>query len=326
LRPAGPASPIATGLDQPRNQSAHVVADARAWDGERADVDHYAHLRAYPARMAVNVGARRGALPRLDWLTGYGELLKTLLRREIRMRYKGSALGLAWSLVYPLVMMGVYTLVFSVLWRTAGNIPHYPLFVLAGLAAWGFFQAGVQLGTNSLVANADLVKKVWFPRELIPAASVLAQLTAAAVMFAILVPASLIVVPETGRTIVLAVPIFAALVCLTLGFAWLLSIVNVFFRDIEHLLAVLFLPWFFLTPVLYSLEQLPAAADHQWLIYLMRYGNPVTPYVEGFRATLLQDTIPGATLLVYIFMVGPALALLGLWVVQRYEDRLAVEL
>jgi ABC-2 type transport system permease protein len=276
--------------------------------------------------MAVNVGARTGALPRLDWLTGYGELLKTLLRREIRMRYKGSALGIVWSLVYPLVMMGVYVLVFSVLWRTAKNIPHYPLFVLAGLVVWGFFQAGVQLGTNSLIANADLVKKVWFPRELIPAASVLAQLTAAAVMFAILVPACLIAVPETGRTIVLAVPIFAALVCLTLGFAWLLSIVNVFFRDVEHLLAVMFLPWFFLTPVLYGLEQLPAAESHRWLIDLMRYGNPVTPYVEGFRATLLQDTVPGAALLLYIFIVGPALALLGMWVVQRYEDRIAVEL
>ena len=276
--------------------------------------------------MAVNVGARSGALPRLDWLTGYGELLRTLLRREIRMRYKGSALGLVWSLVYPLVMMGVYVLVFSVLWRTARNIPHYPLFVLAGLAVWGFFQAGVQLGTNSLVANADLVKKVWFPRELIPASSVLAQLTSAFVMFVILVPASLIAVPGTGRTILLALPIFAALVCLTLGFAWLLSIVNVFFRDVEHLLAVLFLPWFFLTPVLYGLEQLPAAASHRWLIELMRYGNPVTPYVEGFRATLLQDTVPGAGLLLYIFVVGPALALIGLWVVQRYEDRLAVEL
>ena len=242
------------------------------------------------------------------------------------MRYKGSALGLVWSLVYPLAMMGVYTLVFSVLWRTAGDIPHYPLFVLAGLAVWGFFQAGVQLGTNSLIGNADLVKKVWFPRELIPAASVLAQLTAAAVMFAILVPACLIAVPETARTIALAVPIFAALVCLTLGFAWLLSIVNVFFRDVEHLLAVMFLPWFFLTPVLYSLEQLPAAESHAWLIDLMRYGNPVTPYVEGFRATLLQDTVPGPGLLLYIFVVGPALALLGLWVVQRYEDRIAVEL
>src|SRR3954470_14801 len=148
--------------------------------------------------MAVNVGARSSALPRLDWLTGYGELLRTLLQREIRMRYKGSALGLLWALVYPLVMMGGYTLVFSVLWRTAGNIPHYPLFVLAGLAVWGFFQAAVQAGTGSLISNGDLVKKVWFPRELIPAAAVLAQITAVLVMFAVLVPACLIVAPETA--------------------------------------------------------------------------------------------------------------------------------
>src|SRR3954452_12094952 len=136
--------------------------------------------------MAVNVGARSRTLPRLDWLTGYGELLKTLLRREIRMRYKGSALGLAWSLVYPLAMMGVYTLVFSVLWRTAGDIPHYPLFVLAGLAVWGFFQAGVQLGTNSMVSNGGLISKVWFPRELVPTSAVLAQTVTIFVMLAIL--------------------------------------------------------------------------------------------------------------------------------------------
>jgi len=276
--------------------------------------------------MAVNVGARSAAIPRLDWLTGYGELLRTLLRREIRMRYKGSALGIVWSLVYPLAMMGVYTLVFSVLWGSARNIPHYPLFVLSGLAVWGFFQAAVQVGTGSLIGNADLIKKVWFPRELIPAAAVLAQTTAAVVMLVILIPADVIVVPETARTMALALPIMAALICLALGFAWTLSIVNVFFRDVEHLLAVLFLPWVFLTPVLYGLGQLPAAARHAWLIHLLRYGNPVTPYVEGVRATLLQATVPGASLLVYIFVVGPALALIGLWVVQRFEDRLAVEL
>jgi lipopolysaccharide transport system permease protein len=276
--------------------------------------------------MAVNVGARSVALPRFDWLTGYGELLRTLLQREIRVRYKGSALGLLWSLVYPLVMVAVYTLVFSVLWKSARNIPHYPLFVLAGLTVWGFFQAAVQLGTGSLIGNADLVKKVWFPRELIPTASVLAQITSALVMLAILIPADLIVAPETAKTMPLALPIFLALICLALGFAWLLSIANVFFRDVEHLLAVLFLPWFFLTPVLYGLEQLPAAAAHKWLIDVMRYANPVTPYVEGFRATLLQATVPGTTLLLYIFLVGPAFALVGLWVVQRFEDRIAVEL
>jgi len=269
---------------------------------------------------------RASVLPNFAWLTGYGELLRTLLRRELRARYQGSALGLAWSLLFPLAMMGVYTLVFSVLWRGARNIPHYPLFVLAGLAVWTFFQSSVALGTTSLVTGADLIKKVWFPRELVPAAVVLAQTISALVILGILVPFSLYVVPENARTVALALPFFLALLCLALGLAWMLSVANVFFRDVEHLVAVLFLPWFFLTPVLYGLDQLPAAASHQTVIHLLRYGNPVTPYVEGIRAVVLQATVPGVAILVYIFLVGPLTALLGLAVLQRYEDRVAIEL
>jgi lipopolysaccharide transport system permease protein len=184
----------------------------------------------------------------------------------------------------------------------------------------------VQLGTGALLGNAELIKKVWFPRELVVVATVLAQTISIGVMLAILIPADLIVEPGNARTLALAIPIMAALVCLALGLAWLLSVANVFFRDVEHLLGVLFLPWFFLTPVLYGLQQLPAAAQHAWLIDLLRYGNPVTPYVEGLRAVILQATVPGAALLLYIFLVGPALALVGLWVVQHYDDRFAIEL
>jgi len=276
--------------------------------------------------VAVTTAPRPGLLPDFTRLTGYSELLWTLLRREIRVRYKGSALGHVWSLFYPLSMMLVYTLLFSVLWKSARNISHYPLFVLVGLGVWGFFQSSVQLGSGSLLGNAELITKIWFPRELIPAASVLAQTTSLAVIFVILIPLNLAFVPETARTLPLVIPFVAALLCLALGFAWLLSVANVFFRDVEHLLAVIFLPWFFLTPILYGLDQLPAAAQHQWLIDLMRYGNPVTPYVEGIRAVTLQATVPGAGLLIYIFAVGPALAVIGLRVLQQYEDRLAVEL
>jgi ABC-type polysaccharide/polyol phosphate export permease len=275
--------------------------------------------------MAVDTASRAG-LPTIGWFPRYGELLRTLVRRELRQRFKGSALGVFWSLIYPLAMMGVYTLVFSVLWKVTGDIPHYPLFVLSGLAVWGFFQAGIQLGTTSLVSNGELIKKVWFPRELVPASAVLAQTVTIFVMLAILIPVDLIVEPDNARTVVLVIPIVAALICLVLGLAWLFSIANVFYRDVEHLLAVAFLPWFFLTPVLYGLEQFSAASGHRWLILLMRYGNPVTPYVESVRAVVLQHVVPGAPLLLYVFIVGPLLALVGLWVMQRYEDRIAIEL
>jgi ABC-type polysaccharide/polyol phosphate export permease len=89
---------------------------------------------------------------------------------------------------------------------------------------------------------------------------------------------------------------------------------------------LLLLPWFFLTPVFYSLEQLPGAVDHPWLIELLRYGNPVTPYVESVRATILEADVPGPGHLAYVFLVGPAILLIGLRLVQRYDGQLAAEL
>jgi lipopolysaccharide transport system permease protein len=275
--------------------------------------------------VAVDTRPAVGLRARFLWLTGYRELLRTLLRRELRAKYKGSGLGVLWSYAHPLLMMGVYTLVFSILWR-AVDIPHYPLFVLAGLATWAFFQGAVQLGTSSLVANAPLLNKVWFPREVIPAAVVLSQGVSALVIFAVVVPIDLVVIPDTRKTVLLAVPIFAALFCLALGITWILATANVFFRDVEHLVGALFLPWFFLTPVFYALEQLPGAESYPWLIDVLRYGNPVAPYVEGIRGAIWEGVVPGAPLLAYVFVVGPVVALLGLWAIQRYEDRFAVEL
>ena len=275
--------------------------------------------------MSAKVETRALALPELGWIRGYAELLRTMLRRELRVKYKGSALGILWSYLYPLAMVGVYTLVFSVLWHAVKGVDHYPLFVLVGIAVWTFFQAAVQLAASSVVANAHLIRNVRFPREVIPASVVLAQAVASLVMFAVIVPVSLIVVPESAKTAALAIPIFGALMLLTLGLGWLAATATVFFRDVEHLLAVLFLPWFFLTPVLYSLDTLPRAANHPWLIHLLRYGNPVTPYIEAFRGALVQGQVAGLSLLIYVFVVGPVVAVVGLWVLQRYEDRFAVE-
>jgi lipopolysaccharide transport system permease protein len=263
-------------------------------------------------------------LPSVGWIREYSELLRTMLRRELRAKYKASALGILWSYLYPLAMVAVYTLVFSFLWH-AVDIPHYPLFILSGLAVWTFFQAATQLSAASIVANANLIRSVRFPREVIPTSVVLAQAVASLVMFGVLVPAALILVPAVGISMLLAIPMFLAFLCLALGIGWLVSTATVFFRDVEHLFGVLFLPWFFLTPILYSLDKLPKAADHPVVIHVMRYLNPVTPYVEGIRGVLVQGHVAGPPVLVYIFVVGPLVAVVGLWVIQRYEGRFAVE-
>ena len=276
--------------------------------------------------MAATVAKRRFLPESLGWLTSHRELLRTLLRRELRARYKSSLFGVLWSYMQPALMMVVYWLVFSVLLRATGGIHNYPQFVLTGLAVWTFFQGGVVYGTASLVANGELMKKVWFPRPVIPTAVVLAQVTTSLVMFAVIVPANLVTLPNTLRTCLLAIPMLFGLLMLTLGLAWAFATLNVFYRDIEHLLTVLFLPWFFLSPIFYSLSSIPAAADTKSVITILRYGNPVTPYVEGIRGVLWNGVIVGPAELIYMAVVGPAAAAFGLWVLRRYEDRLAVEL
>jgi ABC-type polysaccharide/polyol phosphate export permease len=176
------------------------------------------------------------------------------------------------------------------------------------------------------VSNGALIKKVWFPRAVIPTAVVLAQITTALVMYAVLVPVNVLTLPDVPRTFLAAVPMLFGLLLLTMGLAFTFATLNVFYRDIEHLLTVLFLPWFFLTPVLYSLESIPAAKSVHWVVTFLRYLNPVTPYVEGIRGALWGGFIVSAPELIYMAVVGPAAAVLGLWVLNRHEDRLAIEL
>ena len=139
-------------------------------------------------------------------------------------------------------------------------------------------------------------------------------------------PVGLIFANGTLPIALLAVPFLVVLTALTLGLALLLATANVFFRDVEHFIGVLFLPWFFLTPIFYSLESLPGAAAHPLVIHLLRYGNPVTPYVEALRGVLVHGVVPGPAALAYILIVGPVLLVLGHMVLQRYEDRFALAL
>src|SRR5437016_4923787 len=146
----------------------------------------------------------------------YRELFANLFQRELRARYKGSVLGVAWSLANPLVLMGVYVLVFSQLWRVT-NIDHYPLFLLAGLTVWVFFSASVSAASRSMVDSAELIKKVRFPRQLVAFSVVGAQLVTFGVMLAALFVVNLIVLPRTRDTIWLAIPLAAVVVALVAG-------------------------------------------------------------------------------------------------------------
>src|SRR5579864_763460 len=190
-------------------------------------------------------GRPRGAiLPSRSYtcrMTVYGDLLRyrelfaNLFRRDFQAKYRGSVLGILWSLINPLALMGVYLILATLLWKN--NIPHYPLYLLAGLTCWLFFATSIQVAARSLLDSAELIRKVRFPRQLVAFSVVATQLVTFVVMLAILIVLSLVLVPAARSTVWLAVPLAILFVAFVSGLSLLVACANVLFRDIEHILA-----------------------------------------------------------------------------------------
>jgi len=255
------------------------------------------------------------------------EVFANLTRREIRGRYKGSWLGVVWSLITPIVMMLAYTLVFTIIFQvgTLGEIPNYSLFLLTGLALWVFFAGALVSAATSLIASGELVKKVRFPREIVPAASVFSQGLATAVMLAALIPINLAIMPGDRKAMLLLPVVLLAFLMLIMGLAFAVSVLNVYFRDIEHILSALLLPWFFLTPILYTFTSFPLATN-EWVVDVLKYANFVTPFVLALQDVLYWGLVPSARLLTYILVVGAGTLVGGYLIFRRLERNLAVEL
>ena len=267
-----------------------------------------------------------GALSVYVDLFRYRELFGSLFRRDLRAKYKGSMLGLAWSLANPVLLMLVYLLVFSVFWRAQpAKVPHYWLFLLCGLPAWVFFATSLQAASRSLLENANLIRKVRFPRQLVPLANVAAQLVAFAVMLTIVIVLSLVYEPRARDTVWLAIPLALLVVCLVAGVALAVASANAVFRDVEHIVAALLLPWFFLTPVLYSLDSVPGAEAHPWLERLIHWGNFVTPAIVALREPLFFGKAPPAADAIYLAVAALVALGIGAFVFIRVDDRIAVE-
>jgi lipopolysaccharide transport system permease protein len=258
-------------------------------------------------------------------LVRYPELFQNLFRRELRAKYRGSVLGVAWTLINPLVLVGIYTLLFSILLRATG-VKHYPLFVVSGLAVWIFFQSSVQMASASLTGQAGLLKQVKFPRQLLPLAVVGANLVTYFVMLLVIVPLNIAFIPETRRTFWAVLPLSLPLLGVTSGLAIVFAAATVLYRDVEHLLLTILLPWFFLTPIFYELTKVPGIADHPHIVDILHWGNFITPIVETIRGPLFYGHYAGASDTVYAFVAGAVALGLGAWVFRRVDDQLVVQL
>ena len=251
-------------------------------------------------------------------------LYRNLVRREVRQRYRGSALGLLWTLITPAIMVGAYTLVFKFLLGI--TIPHYAVFLVLGLTVWTFFFGGAQMAASSLVNNASLVTKVSFPRQIIPLAAMTGNAFTAGAMLAVTLPLCLIFTEGSWAPLVVVPLLIGLLGLFTIGIGLLLASVNVYFRDVEHILGAIGLPWIFVTPVFYSFSTNTALEDHAWAGYLLHWANPIAPFVIALQDSLFWGVWPTWGDLLYCVGAAAIMLAVGVRVFRRLEPEMAIEL
>ena len=281
-----------------------------------------------PASPLVTVGPPRGLIAGTAFsiraIIEHRELLGLLVRREIKARYKDSSLGLVWSLLRPITQLLIYYIALGKFLGAERSIPDFAIFIFTGLTIWGLFSEVLSGSTTSIVSNAGLIKKVYLPREIFPLAAVGSALFNFAVQFGILLIATVALGKAPLHFELAYLPAAVAVVLLfAFSLGLLLSAVNVYLRDFQHLVEVLLLVLFWASPIVYSYPLVNSALNGNWIeqIYLW---NPVTIVVMAFQRAmwisgdgqLWPNDLPMRLLVVGLFSV------VLLWASQRVFARL----
>ncbi len=256
--------------------------------------------------------SRLGLRARLRDLWAWRELLGNLIRREIKAKYKTSVLGAAWSMLNPMLYLAVFTLVFSVVLNR--GMPNFPVYLLSGLLAWGLFSSSVSQAARSVVDNSSLVTKAYFPSEVLPLATIGSTLFDLALQALVLV--AFMVISRVGvlgwNLLLLPLSLFA-LLTFTAAVALFVAAANVRYRDVQHLLAIALLAWFWMTPIVYQSGFVYTTLGQRELLgvslYHLYLANPMALIVEGFHRALYGAVAPDGRELVLLPVSIPWLAL-----------------
>ncbi len=254
---------------------------------------------------------------RLDDLWQYRELLYFLTWRDVKIRYKQTALGVAWAVLQPLITMVIFSVIFGQLAELPSDGIPYPVFSYAALLPWGLFSGALQRAGTSLVTNANLITKVYFPRLVIPVSAVAAGLVDFAISFVVLLGLMLYYGIMPTWTIV-TIPLFVLLAVLTaLAVSLWLSALNVQYRDVQYMIPFLIQAWMYASPVAYSAGLVPSGP---WRII---YGlNPLAGVIQGFRWALVGGNPPDELMAISVVMVL-LLLVSGLYYFRRMERTFA---
>ncbi len=249
----------------------------------------------------------------------YRTMISSLIKRDLRGRYKGSLLGFAWTFLNPLLQLAVYTVVFSTIMRA--GIEDYYLFLFVALIPWIFFSSSVAGGASCIISQKELVKKIYFPREILPIAHVTCQLVN--MFFSFIVVFAVLFISGKGVSLsaVLYLPIVVvAEYLLAISRAMIVSAVTVYFRDLEHILVILMMAWQFLSPVMYSIDMIPESLRKVFSI------NPMAPIIVAYRDILYYKQVPAIGTLLYGCAISMVVLVIGWLIFSRLKRRFAEEL
>ncbi|HWC25451.1 MAG TPA: ABC transporter permease [Solirubrobacteraceae bacterium] len=250
----------------------------------------------------------------------YRYLFEQMVRRELRQKYRGSALGVLWYLINPLVLMGAYYLMFGVIFDQPSE-PDYALFLLVGLVVWVFFNQALVSAAPSLLDQGALIRKARFPREIIPASVVTVQLVTFLALLALLAPITIAIRGTVDAALLVLPLVLACLFAFVLGFALAVSILHAYFRDVAPILSAALLPWFFVSPIFFRPESI---TQQETARFVLEWVNPIAPFIAAVRDVLYGGVVPAAPELAYVLLAA-ALALLGGHALfRRLQGELAV--
>lgn len=248
----------------------------------------------------------------------YRELLKTNVKKEIRGKYKNSILGVMWSFLNPLLQLVVYSVIFGAL--LAGGDKTYTIYICVALIPWTYFTGAITQSSFTIIGNGNIIKKVFFPREILP----ISVVTSGAVNFVIstIIILAFLIFSGLGLTPYILLYPFVLLVqyLLILGISFILSSVTVYFRDLEHIVGIVLLAAFYGTPIVYKLEQLP-----QNLQTLMKL-NPMTHIINGYRDIFYYQQMPDMKSLFILLAISTILTVVGYMIFQKLQKGFAEEL
>lgn len=255
----------------------------------------------------------------LKELYEYRQMIYSLVRRELRGRYKGSVLGFLWTFINPLLQLLVYTLVFSVIMRS--DIDKYYIFLFVALVPWIFFSTSVQGGSTSVINSADMVKKIYFPREVLPISCVTSAFVNMILSFIVVFGVLIVTGFGINLIAVLYLPIIMIIEYIfSIGIAFLVAGLTVYFRDLSYILGIITMAWQFLTPVMYSEEVVPKEILPIWKV------NPMTPVINAYRDILYYKTVPTLSTLIQVTAIGIIFVVIGYIAFRKMQKGFAEEM